>query len=316
MKIKVIALIFFGLILFGCITQDNPTDLNSSLKNDLIDSNIPFNEEGIFCQMNEEYKFYYEENYYSIDLIPGVTTQFYQKQTLSELKYFEKLKDDPGGVGTWGVATKNDFVVYSNADGECVAMRHGASVNPFLMKEPIYYDVNFTGELKQIGGSEFGWKLRQRENLGEDFDTEIITLSDYISKEYCIPLVQDINSFDYSSHSEKVNFTRIFDESVFEIPVECKNAPMIDLTNIDYNYRGQDYYKYNDGEHSESSYDEGTQEGYDIDDGYSDECIAQCEKMREICQVDGLEVTPDGQGCYDPSTQNYQRNCEYVCWSN
>jgi hypothetical protein len=246
MKLKIIILLVFAFFLFGCTVENNSSLIgdnssligdNSSLNDEnslsneenLIEPNPPILDESIFCKMPQEHKFYYEENYYAGDMVPGVTMQRYQKQTTSSYMYFEKLMDAPDGVGTWGIATKDEFIVYSNSDGECFAMKHTQNNNPFLMEEPIYYSNEFTGETKKIGESELGWKLKQNENLGEKVGTEIVTLADYISEEYCVPLVQEVNSLDFASYSEKVNFTRTFSDNVFEIPKECETAPIIDL---------------------------------------------------------------------------------------
>lgn len=308
MKVKIIGLILFSLLLLGCTSQvDNTSDSNKTVGLDTNDANIVSNdlnrpnENGlIFCQRSQENKFYYEEKYYTDDMIPGVTTQNYQKQTLSELKYFEKLKDDPNGVGTWGVATKDEFIVYSNADGECTAMSYDSTYNPFLMEQPIYYLIQFSGETKQIGGSEIGWKLKQSEDLSEGLDTTIVTLGDYISQEYCIPLVFDVNSFDFASHAEKVSFTKDFPDSVFDIPLECQNAPVTHISNLG-------------GGVIEDSFEEDSDINYSSDGNL---CIEQCEEMRIICEAKGQEVTSDGTGCYDPNIEDYQRHCEYVCWGS
>jgi hypothetical protein len=301
-----IALLLFTLLM-GCTVESNKdsNDLNKTLTDaNVADSNSPNQNSLIFCQMPEVFKMYYEEKYYSKEGVLGVTVQNYLKQTLDTHYAVDRVSDLPFGVGTWGVATKDNYIVYSNVDGPCTAMRYDSTFNPFLMKEPIYYLIQFTQENKQIGGSEIGWKLKQPENLGEGFDTEIVTLADYISKEYCLPLIQDTNMGDYADHAEKVNFTRDFPDSIFDLPLECKNAP---VTNVSISGGGVI------GDSFEEDFEEDSDINYSSD---SNPCIKQCEEMRTICEAKGLEVTSNGLDCYDPNTEDYQRNCEYVCWSN
>ena len=239
--IGVVLVLLFALTLFGC-TQNTTTIPVSDVNNTIIvdtNSDSSLNDlnpnstnlsEGLFCQTPETFKFSYDEKYYTKEGEQGVTMKRYFKQTPGNYYYYERLSTLSEGVGTWNVATPEEYMVYSNADGECVAMKQPIWGNPFSREAAAYYSDQFTGELKQIGGSEIGWKLIQTQNLDELVGSEIVTIADYISKEYCLPLTQDINSLDFVSHSEKVNFSKEFSDSLFEVPQECLNASVVDLT--------------------------------------------------------------------------------------
>ncbi len=234
MKGKLLGLILVLLLLFGCTVEGGDSSANDSNKLN-VDSNLsvakPSQNGAIFCELPKLFKMSYDEKYYTKDGVEGVVMKRYINQTNDTHYYYERLDTLPQGVGTWTIASDTSFMVYSNTEGECTAVKHNAlaDYNPFTQPQPIYYETQFTGETKQIGGSAIGYKLKQTENLGDSVGSEMVTLADYINKEYCIPLTQDINSDEYVSHSEKINLTREFSDNIFELPLECKNATVTDM---------------------------------------------------------------------------------------
>ncbi len=224
-----------ALLLSGCKAKAPPPDTGGASTDTARTepvSGAPAAGGPVFCQMPRVFKLAYDENYYAKDGSAGVTMKRFIKQTLSAHYYRERLSTLPEDVGTWSVSTKDSFIVYSTVEGGCTAVRHDPSrYNPFLMDSPVYYTGQFTGETKIIGNSATGYKLNQAKDLGKKVDAEIITLADYIDKDYCVPLTQDVNSSDYASHSEKVNLTSDFPDTVFRLPLECKYAPIIGSDN-------------------------------------------------------------------------------------
>lgn|GEM_PF-6463473 len=94
--------------------------------------------------------------------------------------------------------------------------------NPFTEGPVIYYLDEFTGETKLIQNSVTGWKMNINNNLAEELNTKIVSVGDYINKEYCIPLTQEIVGSEYFNYSEKTNFSRDFPSELLDLPIQCR----------------------------------------------------------------------------------------------
>lgn len=173
-------------------------------------------QDDVFCQTPQQFRMAYDENMWLENRTINVTMKRYFKQTADAHYYRERLSTVPEGVGLWSVATKDSYIVYSNADGSCVRIDHSKNpLNPFLQAMPMFAKSELSGETKQFG-NDVGHRLKQKRVMGEQIKTEM----DYVNKDYCIPMVQEVDG-GRGQYSEKVNFTRDFPDTVFEIPAEC-----------------------------------------------------------------------------------------------
>jgi len=173
----------------------------------------------VFCQTSQQFRMAYDENMWLENRTINVTMKRYFKQTADAHYYRERLATVPEGTGLWSVATKDSYIVYSNSDGLCTRSDHSKDpINPFLRPMPVFAKCELSGETKQFG-NDIGYRLKQKRVLGEQIKTEF----DYVNKDYCIPMVQEVDG-GRGQYSEKVNFTRDFPDTVFEIPAECGAA--------------------------------------------------------------------------------------------
>jgi len=183
--------------------------------------------EGVFCKMPNEFKFAFDEKYYldGSETNPGIVTKRFFKKTNDSYSVYNRESNIQEGFGNWTIVSRSEYLVYDYYGNTCIASRmNPEEISSFLDEEIIYFEDQFTGESKEIGGSEIGWKLKLEDSLEITSIQNNTTIADYISKEYCFPLTQDVNLPFGKLYSEKINFTRDFSDNVFDLPIDCNDV--------------------------------------------------------------------------------------------